>query len=975
MTHTIRLDREGLSIDDRPLFMLAGQLHYFRYPRGEWRDLLLKARAGGINTIDTVIPWNLHEPIEGRFDWSDEADLPGFLDLCAELGLRAIVRPGPYICAEWENGGFPAWLTAKPDLQLRVDHPVFLQHTLRWFDRLFPLLAPRQASRGGPIILCQIENEHWASGRYGHDDHQTTLAQAAIERGIDVPQYTCMGGHRDWPEFRNGWSGIAEKLQQTRSLWPNNPMIVSELWSGWFDNWGASRHNHKTAARLDTVLHQLMAVGASGLSHWMWAGGTNFGFWGGRTVGGDTIHMTTSYDYDAPVSEYGGLTPKYYVARRHHLFMGTLGASLAPIVADAIAGGPTVIAPAAVAGRGEAGAVPYRNVRARSDAPAPFSDLTATFLQNTTSEGQTYQLFLKQPNVHLSVEVEAGAIKPIFTHLPLGDSDLRLAFHTARVLGFWQREDADILVCYGSEGEATQIAIQAQAEQTWQIIDDGGARCDVAGNTLRLRGSITDRPTVARARAKRDLVLVVLSQARAERWWPVSNGFVCGPDLVIEDRGAIEIERRGAQPFYRITSRGEMSRIAFPASGQTINDPVAWGGEQLKWSHHDVIERASNDDWNGIEQPLAMEELGCHLGYGWYRAEFSLDRDREIMLTAPWLSDRARVLLDGQDVGWLGVHPDGARMTLPITIAAGAHDLRLLVDNLGRFNYGSNTGERKGLLDTLYLHGVQHDLTGGWSALWQEAVFAGEAIAGAHPAYVRPDATDISLDNFAFHGPSVWLLRAIETKPDRRYVLLMTGDRNPGALFVNGANATRFSRHYGGGYMKQDITDLLKPGENVLALNIQNYAGLPWRATLLEYDPASAIDARWSFRAGVGGQGSGIGDVILKGDARSAPTVGARRPAPVFHRATFAYDPAIHGAGPFKLALHGLDKGQISLNGHNVGRFWQTGPQEYYKLPASWLKPENELLIFDETGGSPDAVWIGVDVLGSNQRIASDPDA
>ena len=169
---TVSVTRDGISIDGRPFILLAGQLHYFRYPKAEWRDLLLKAKAGGLNTIDTVIPWNLHEPEPGRFNFAEEADLPAYIDLCGELGLFVIARPGPYICAEWENGGFPAWLTRLPGMDLRVDSPLFLDHTLRWFDTLIPRLAARQVTRGGPIILSQIENEHWASGRYGHDDHQ-----------------------------------------------------------------------------------------------------------------------------------------------------------------------------------------------------------------------------------------------------------------------------------------------------------------------------------------------------------------------------------------------------------------------------------------------------------------------------------------------------------------------------------------------------------------------------------------------------------------------------------------------------------------------------------------------------------------------------------------------------------------------------------------------------------------------------------
>ena len=126
MTHTVTLDRNGLAINGQRLYMLAGQIHYFRYPKAEWRSLLLAAKAGGLNTVDTVIPWNLHEPQQGAYDFTEEADLAHFLDLCHELGLWAIVRPGPYICAEWENGGFPAWLTAHDGIDLRLDNPVFL---------------------------------------------------------------------------------------------------------------------------------------------------------------------------------------------------------------------------------------------------------------------------------------------------------------------------------------------------------------------------------------------------------------------------------------------------------------------------------------------------------------------------------------------------------------------------------------------------------------------------------------------------------------------------------------------------------------------------------------------------------------------------------------------------------------------------------------------------------------------------------
>ncbi len=973
---TITLARQGIDIDGQPFFLLAGQVHYFRYPRGEWRDLLLKARAGGLNTIDTVIPWNRHEPAPGRYDFTDEADLPAFLDLCAAVGLYVIVRPGPYICAEWENGGYPAWLTGLRGVALRVDNPIVLEHLARWFDTLFAILAPRQATRGGPIILSQIENEHWASGRYGHDGHQRTLARMALERGMDVPQYTCMGAMRGFAEFRNGWSGIAEKLQQTRARWPDNPMIVSELWSGWFDHWGESRHNHKTATRLDVTLHQLAAVGASGWSHWMWAGGTNFGYWGGRTVGGDAVFMTTSYDYDAPVSEYGELTDKFYVARRHHLFLATLGRPLADVLADAVPGGPTVIAPAAVAGRGEAGSAPYRSVAAGASAPPGWAGFGAAFLQNLSSEGQVHQVFHRDPPAHLAVPVEAMSIRPVFANLPLQlaapETHLSrrtppavwlLVYHTTRILGFWQRPAGDLLVLYGSEGERGEARFNVQPA-AFQVAETTPSNCALRAQNseLLLQFWITAHPTVVRLDAGgRPFTVVLLTTARAERWWPVEGGFICGPDLALEDRGATNIDRRGVRPFFHISDNGQVEPLEASVGQLSPASPhVIWASAHFVWETLPIAEAADPDGWMPLGRPQPLEELGCDLGYGWYRAVFELDAPAETTLAAPWLADRARVLLDGRDVGWLGVDPGGPRYTLPVALAAGRHDLRLLLDNLGRFNYGANTGERKGLLDTLYLGGAQHDLTDGWAALWQEAVFAGEAIAGAHPAFVRPDAEDVSLANFPFQGPIVWLLRSFAARAGLAYVLHLTGDRNPGALFVNGVNVTRFSRHYGGGFIKADITPLARDGENVLALQISGYAGAAWRAALLEYDPARALPAAWSFRAGVRVQETGItGGNLLPTPRSLNPAPRSPPPGPAFHRTRFDYDPAVHGPGPFRLRLPGMRKGQIWLNGRNIGRYWHVGPQECYKLPASWLQAENELLLFDEEGGDPGGVEIG----------------
>ncbi len=894
---SVTIDRAGLQLDGRPFYLLSGCIHYFRWPRAEWRSLLEQARWAGLNTIDTVIPWNRHEPQPGQFDFTAEADLAAYLDLCNELGLKAIVRPGPYICAEWENGGLPAWLTAEPGIRLRVDDPRYIGAIERWFDRLMAIIAPRQHQHGGAVILCQIENEHWASGFYAHDTHQHSLADAATARGIVVPQYTCMGAMPGQPEFRNGWSGIAEKLVQSRALWPEMPMIVSELWSGWFDQWGGNHDARKSPAKLDITLHQLTAVGAAGFSHWMWAGGTNFAHWGGRTVGGDLVFMTASYDYDAPVSEYGELRSKALVARRHHLFLGSFGPQLAPVLADAIAGGMRVIGPPVVRGRSEAAAAPYRTVRAAPNAPVNWCDFQATFLYNPTLEGATYQIFLEQPRQHLRVEVEPATIRPIFAQLPLGDEGVRLSYHTGRILGFWTAghaftADHDLLVIYGQPGEQGRLGL-AFPDQPIQLDaeHDPSLQLRIEGNNLHLGYWLKERGSSITLRcAARTLQLQLLPQQLADQF--------------------------GAAPP-SVPAATDLKLLSLPAKRHTSSESVA------------------TDGWQPITQPIAMDHLECAYGYGWYRAELELTAPLSTHLAAPWLSDRARLLVNGTDVGWLGLGPDAPHFTLPLELPAGRHELRLLADNLGRFNYGLKLGELKGLLDTLYLDGEVTDLSTGWSALWQEVQFAGEAVARAYPGAFRPDLAEVDLGQFAFEGPAIWLLRLFDTCPGRRYVIQFTGDgdRSSGALFVNGEAVERFSRHRSGGMIKADITDLVRPGANLLALNLQGYAGAPWKATLLSYDPERPLPATWSFRPSV---------------TPGSPTQGTT--APAFYQLSFNRADLPTKLAQLGLRVGALVKGQIWLNGQNVARFWQIGPQEQYKLPISWLEEQNRLLIFAEEG-------------------------
>ncbi|WP_406001481.1 glycoside hydrolase family 35 protein [Streptomyces sp. NBC_00829] len=312
--------------DGRPVRLLSGALHYFRVHEEQWDHRLAMLRAMGLNCVETYVPWNLHEPEPGRYDDADA--LGRFLDAAHAAGLMAIVRPGPYICAEWENGGLPHWLTGRLGRRVRTEDAEYLGHVERWFTRLLPQVAERQyGSRGGgPVIMVQVENEY---GSYGSDQvYLRHLADLLRGCGVTVPLFTS-----DGPEDHmltggsvpgvlataNFGSGAREAFGTLRRHRPEGPLMCMEFWCGWFDHWGGD-HVVRDPRDAAAALRDVLECGAS-VNIYMAHGGTNFAGWAGANRGGGARHMgellpdVTSYDYDAPIDEQGRPTEKFWLFR------------------------------------------------------------------------------------------------------------------------------------------------------------------------------------------------------------------------------------------------------------------------------------------------------------------------------------------------------------------------------------------------------------------------------------------------------------------------------------------------------------------------------------------------------------------------------------------------------------------------------------------------------------------------------------
>lgn len=309
-------------LDGKPFRILSGAIHYFRVHPGCWRDRLQKLRACGFNTVETYIPWNLHEPKEGQYRFDGFADVERFVALADELGLKVILRPGPYICAEWDFGGLPAWLRRTPGMRVRCHYAPFLEKVDRWFSVLLPRLVPHMSGNGGPVIAMQVENEY---GSFGCDKkYLRHLEQTMRDEGMDCLLFTSDGW--DPPMLRGGTlphlhktvnfgSRPAEAFSALRAVQPDGPDMCCEFWCGWFDHWGEA-HHIRDAHEVARTLDEMLILGAS-VNMYMFHGGTNFGFTSGANLdqNGDYQPTTTSYDYHALLDEAGNTTPLYDACR------------------------------------------------------------------------------------------------------------------------------------------------------------------------------------------------------------------------------------------------------------------------------------------------------------------------------------------------------------------------------------------------------------------------------------------------------------------------------------------------------------------------------------------------------------------------------------------------------------------------------------------------------------------------------------
>ncbi len=458
--HFIRYDSHCFTINDRDTFIFSAAFHYPRCPRPLWRDRLLKFKHAGFNTIESYVFWNYHEPEEGQ---ADLAEFEEFVSLIQELGFFMIVRPGPYVCAEWERGGFPSWVAAKR-FPLRSNEPESIKTSQHWYDEVLPIIRKHKVTVGGPIIMVQVENEYDFSPPMPDAekrDYLGALARMVWNAGIDLPIITCwtkqarensypdMARIMDTCNFYPRWNILRElppALIKLRLQEPMCPLGITELQGGWFSQFGGKlsvNQDGVNAAQLNMLTKTAIEQGVAYFSYYMGFGGTNFD-WAGKTI-------TTSYDYAAPIREPGGLWDKYYAARGICHSLRLFGSLLTR----------------AESYEGAASTNPGVSVTERVNGKS-----AVVFVRENTNTQQSFKISITDPNSPTKrkieapregeLEIEPRGMKMLPVQIPI--SGTKLTYSTAELLATGRNLDRDFLILYDEPGRVVEIGLATEEE-------------------------------------------------------------------------------------------------------------------------------------------------------------------------------------------------------------------------------------------------------------------------------------------------------------------------------------------------------------------------------------------------------------------------------------------------------------------------------------------------------------------------------
>ena len=915
----VTYDGQSFSIDSRRVWILGASIEYARVPPEVWADRIAAAKQAGFNTIATPCPWFVHEPRKGRFSFHGSTDVRNFVELCGEAGMWVMLRPGPFVGAQYDAGGLPNWLLEMPDIKLREANGPFLERVGLYFRKLLGELADLQVSHGGPILLVQSEHAWLCSNQGQADRYLREITRYLRENGINVPLVNANDLWQEAAGTIDTWRGCDEllvHLRQLRVVQPKAPRVVSQFNPAGLDIWGEPRADDMEPEAIMQWLAQVLAAGAQPVV-WPFHGGTNFGFIGGRRAGRPDGFVTTDAAAGAPLGETGSRGAKYLAIKRLVNFASQFSHVFADLTPDYH---PVTL--------------DLEEVDSRATGAKAGRRVSIVHLRGGT--GQVVFVFADGNRQEATLLLSEGIRLPV----ALGDQPVGWYLVDVDLHGSGRLDYANI--CPYALVDRSILVLQGPARATVFLSIDG--------SPLQATVPTGGKPLVIQH--KRVTVVICNHEQIDETYHDDTTVFV-GAGGLAADGSPLPAGKGTTVWAIRRDAKVEKITVTSAPRGTASGGGVEIDLAEWQVAAANAYTAGKSPRFASLEGPETLASCGAALGYGWYRIQFKTTVARKRRWALPHAADRVHLFLDGRYLRVTGVGRGAAADPFDQHLAKGEHTLVALVDNFGRFAEGNDLGERKGLFGHVY------DV---------------KRMAAIKPKKVEGKAVDpFDLGGY-FAGRTFGQLSDTDqvawtfTHAKKTPVLIsIDGAKASGTLVLNDRPIAYYAGASGGCFLRLLLepgsTEGFKRGRNVLRfapdLRQEKAAGQVARVTTI-YECVETISAgaSWAF-AKWEPPAAAAYQPVSRTAARSL------RGTPCWWRSSFIVDDL---PVPVRVDTTGLSKGQLFVNGQNLGRYFTAtsdghavGPQKSLYVPRSWLKPgeHNELLIFDEHGFAPHRVCIG----------------
>ncbi|MCA9285123.1 MAG: beta-galactosidase [Phycisphaerales bacterium] len=925
---SVSYDGQSFQINGQRIWLYGASLPYAFVPPDEWAPAINRIAEAGFNLVDAFVPWLLHEPRRGTFDFSGPLDLQRFVGMCGERGLRVLLRVGPYVGGRIDGGGLPPWLSETPGMRLRQGNELFLERVGHFYQRLFaevvelqatrPTTIPALGSRGGPLLLVQMEHGwHCANDDQGRRYLQE-LVRYVRECGITVPLLSANDLWQDVEGTIETWTGSEDllvNLRQLRDVQSHAPRLVTNFDPCGFEVWGEGEPQPHTVGEMLVRLGQILAAGGQAVVT-PYHPGTHYGFTAGRLAGGPGRFSTTRPAVDAPLDEAGRPGPKHAALKRLVNFAVSFGHVFAeldpdyhPVTVDieTMLHGSNDPRERYSAGQPTISVVPLRGPQGR---------LVFVFSGNGGSG--------KSAPRDTTLLLENGIRLPVH----LGDQPLGWFALDVDLLGKGHLDFANL--CPFAFVDRSILVLQGPAGAAGYLSINGGP----------LEILVPERNDEPRVVVHKDITIVVCNQRQIDATVHDGTAVYVGTDG-LEPDGA----PRTAAGFRRVhrIARGGAVSVVKPASASRTPPAPKLGPWTCAPADQLVDGRSAR--YATLDGPASLAQCGAPSGYGWYRMELKGSPAKRVVQIVEG-GDRFLYFLNGAFQGVLGAGPGAARLPFDVKSTRAA-TVVLLADNLGRFAEGNDAGEHKGLAGPVVeikpLKGVRTSRVDA---------------APADPFLLRGFIIGRSHGQAGGTRQVQW---SFLHRRKSRVLVTISGLRQAGTLVLNDKPLA----YYAGATGAMLLSVVLDPATTEAMRSGQNHLRFSPDPTNepVDEDPSKSIalsevvrdlgsDGRWAFARF---------EPPVPTAFRDPKSLKIPKACPCWWRTSFEAPKRV----PLLLDVSTLSKGQVYLNGRALGRYFtasatgaKVGPQTALHIPPSWLREDgrNDLLVFDEHGFAPKGV-------------------